>query len=57
MKYRTCPLCRSNLDHGELCTCQDDRDKAMAADQSAAEYADAQTLKSQQPEPALMPGA
>lgn len=57
MKYRTCPLCGSNLDHGEICTCQDDRDEAMAADQSAAEYADAPTLKGQQYEPALMPGA
>lgn len=57
MKYRICPLCGSNLDHGEICTCQDDRDEAMATDRSAAEYADTPTLKGQQPEPVLMPGA
>lgn len=57
MKYRTCPLCGCNIDHGERCTCQDERDEAKKAGQNAGEYADAPTLKEQQPEPVIMPGA
>ena len=57
MKYRTCPLCGFNIDYGERCTCQDERDEAKKAEQNAGEYADAPTLKEQQPEPVIMPGA
>lgn len=27
--YRTCPLCGSNLDPGESCDCEDEREKAQ----------------------------
>lgn len=50
MKYRTCPLCGCNIDYGE-------RDEAKKAEQNAGEYADAPTLKEQQSEPVIMPGA
>lgn len=56
MKYRTCPNCGCNIDHGERCTCQDDR-RATQDEGAAGEYADMPTTKAQQPEPAIMPGA
>lgn len=57
MKHRTCQLCGCNIDHGERCTCQDERDEAMRAERNAGEHADTPTLKEQKPEPVIMPGA
>lgn len=31
MKYTTCPLCGSNLDHGEICDCGKDDTAREAA--------------------------
>lgn len=27
MKYRVCPYCQANLDHGERCDCRDKEEK------------------------------
>lgn len=56
MKYRVCPKCGSNLDHGERCDCED-RKEQEAAKLGAEPAAKPATMDKREPVLALMPGA
>lgn len=53
-KYRICPKCGSNLDHGERCDCEDRAEREPS--QSAADLA-ARPATIDERKPVLMPGA
>ena len=56
MKYRVCPKCGCNLDHGERCDCEDRTELDVAQD-TADTAAQPATGDDREPVLALMPGA